>query len=201
MRLTRNERTRHSDGDELGFYFFLIRAPANTSPTFPIGKGFQPCYNVASLWSCQICRVRKSRRQSVTLAFLFPHFPYHQAKNAFFHLHLPVPLCSTTSLSCISEEWRCHANDMFLFLPSEGQFKLSPWRWLCISDAKTCACKYCKWIQCRSGGISFLKTEQWFFFPLLKYKLPCLFKAEVWGVLISTSSLKPFHIQMNVKCY
>lgn len=40
-----------------------------------------------------------------------------------------------------------------------------------------------------------------FFFFKLKYKLPCLFKSEVWGVLISTSSLKSFHIQMNVKCY
>lgn len=115
------------------------------------------------MWNGEICRVRKSRRQSVTLAFLFPHFPYHQAKNAFSHLHLPVPLCSTTSFSCILEEWRCHANDKFLFLPFEGQFKLSPWRWVCISDADTCACEYCKWIQWRSGSISFLKTE--FFSP------------------------------------
>lgn len=94
---------------------------------------------------------------------------------------------------------RCHTNDMFLFLPFEGQFKLSPRCWICISDAEMCARECSKWIQWRSAGISFLKTD--FFFPLLKYKLPCLFKAEVWGVLISTSSLKPFHVPMNVKCY
>lgn len=36
-----------------------------------------------------------------------------------------------------------------------------------------------------------------FFFVLLKYKLPCQLKSEVWGVLISTSCLKSFHIQMT----
>lgn len=54
-----------------------------------------------------------------------------------------------------------------------------------------------------SGGVEVFLSSRLssdFFFPLLKYKLPRLFKAEVWGVLISTSSLKPFHIQMNVKC-
>lgn len=29
-------------------FFPLIKAPANTCTTFPIGKGFQPYYNVAS---------------------------------------------------------------------------------------------------------------------------------------------------------
>lgn len=52
-----------------------------------------------------------------------------------------------------------------------------------------------------SGGVQVFLSSRLIFFPLLKYKLPCLFKAEVWGVLISTSSLKPFHVQMNVKCY
>lgn len=49
MMLTRNERTRHSADEELGFYFFLIKAPANTNPTLPIGKRFQSYYNVASM--------------------------------------------------------------------------------------------------------------------------------------------------------
>lgn len=49
-----------------------------------------------------------------------------------------------------------------------------------------------------SAGIPVLKNE--FSPPLLKYKLPCLFKAGVWAV-ISTSSPKPFHIQMSVEWY
>lgn len=114
-------------------------------------------YNAASFWSCQISKVRKSRRQSVTSTFLFPRFPYRQAKNVFFHLHLPVISSSTTNLFCIKEQWRCHANDTFLSLPFEGQFKLSSWSVAFISDAQMYAYKYCKWTQCRSEGISFLK--------------------------------------------
>lgn len=46
MRLPGNEKTRDSAGDELSFYFALIKAPANLCPTFPTGKGFQRYYNM-----------------------------------------------------------------------------------------------------------------------------------------------------------
>lgn len=88
---------------------------------------------------------------------------------------------------------------MFLFLPFEGQFKLSPCSTVCISDAEMCACDTVN--GSRVGVKVFLSsTLNSDLFFLLKYKLPCLFKSEVWAVLISTSGLKPFHIQMNIKC-
>lgn len=118
-----SQETREQD-TALGmrFYFFLIKAPANTGPALPTGKGFL-YYEAASAWSCQMRRVRKSRRQSVTRA-LSPRFPHHRAMNAFFHFHL-LYLCAAQAAPRALQ--RCHANDTFLLLPSEGQFK-----WNCL---------------------------------------------------------------------
>lgn len=73
-------------------------------------------------------------RTDLVFVFVF-FFPF---LNDFFFLYTYLQLC-TPNPSLTEEEERCHANDTFLFLLFEGQFKLSSRSRAGISDAEMCA--------------------------------------------------------------